>query len=146
MNFEVALPCCNDSIDLICCPAIFHHAGGIAAPMHLAGRGCFFFSGLSANPFPAHTLYIYIIIYIYNPTIDFFFFGGGLTFHFMGQTFQNMGHLGSRCIYICLYIIIIYIYNIYQYLTCASKQKNMTKVRFFQFQVLKIWGKQLLQI
>ncbi len=61
------------------------------------------------------------IIYIYNPTIDLFL--GGLTFHFMGQTFQNMGHLGSRCIYIYMFIhnhiIYIYIYLFIQYISIS---------------------------
>ena len=43
------------------------------------------------------------IIYL-EPTWPLFL--GGLTFHFMGQTFQNMGHLGSRYIHT----------NIYQYI------------------------------
>ena len=41
--------------------------------------------------------YITNIMYTWNQ-FDFFF--GGLTFHFMGQIFQNMSHLGSRYIYL----------------------------------------------
>ena len=36
---------------------------------------------------------------MYNPRTQLTTFLGGLTFHFMGQIFQNMGtHLGSRMI------------------------------------------------
>ena len=39
-------------------------------------------------------------IYIYIPGTQPTHFLGGLTFNFMGQIFQNMGHLGSRYIYL----------------------------------------------
>ena len=50
--------------------------------------------------------YIYIYIYIYlEPNWPLFW---GLTFHFMGQIFQNMGHLGSRYIHLYIFTSIPY--------------------------------------
>ena len=48
-------------------------------------------------------IYVYIYTYKYIPGTQLTSFLGGLTFHFMGQIFQNMGRLDSRHIYI--YII-----------------------------------------
>ena len=47
----------------------------------------------------ASHLYVYNI-YTYIPGTQPTHFFGGLTFNFMGQIFQNMGHLGSRYIYL----------------------------------------------
>ena len=45
-------------------------------------------------------------IYIYIPGTQPTHFFGGLTFNFMGQIFQNMGHLGSRYIYIFFFFFL----------------------------------------
>ena len=48
-------------------------------------------------------LLVILVIYIDIPRTQLTSFLGGLTFHFTGQIFQNMGYLGSRYIYIFIY-------------------------------------------
>ncbi len=47
--------------------------------------------------------HIYIYIYIYTWYLFVLYFWG-LTFHLMGQMYQNMGHLGSRYVHIPYFI------------------------------------------